>query len=395
MSDIIIQPKINSIAEKFSANVPRLIKGNELAIGILKDIQTTVIESDEQREEVVQKLTKVRDVYGKVNGLRTEISGPLDELKDYLMSFERPISDKEKDNEYSRAKLVVTQYDQFKLDAKKKAELAALQQQQIANYKADLKASVGKGLTSMMSGIKSNLIQGMTTWCKALTLEDFDAKNAELVARNPKPLPIDKYNACFHMNFDRLAIINEADTKAFIEGLKAEYPYQGFSDTYVAMATEILNEYRAKMPVIKEELIANKNNKEAAALRLQKMEEEEKAALDKVQQETTQALTAVDDAKDMDKMEAIFVQQMQTNDLEAGPVKHIVEFENDKNWLAFFLNVVSEVAVSSRMVAIRKKNGEYIDSIAWWMDKFATLGRPGKGLKVTEVAKTILRKNKE
>src|SRR6185369_15232397 len=124
--------RITTVSEKITSNLPRLQKGNEIAMTELKEIQQMSIENDEQEATVIEKLTKVRSVYNKVNALRVEITGPIDDLKDFLMTFERSIDDRGKDNEYAKAKQVVTDYQQKKLDEKKKAEILAEQIKQLS-----------------------------------------------------------------------------------------------------------------------------------------------------------------------------------------------------------------------------------------------------------------------
>ena len=90
--------RITSVTEKITSNLPRLQKGNEIAMELLREIQATIIENDQQEAKVIEDLTKVRSVYQKVNQLRVEITEPLDDLKNFLMTFERPMDDKGKES---------------------------------------------------------------------------------------------------------------------------------------------------------------------------------------------------------------------------------------------------------------------------------------------------------
>ncbi len=77
------------------------------------------------------------------------------------------------------------------------------------------------------------------------------------------------------------------------------------------------------------------------------------------------------------------------SDVEAGPSKKKASFENDVMWLKPLQEVIGHVALSG--MTIRKKNGEYIDSVAWWLTKFETLGKEVKGIQLVDIAKTIVK----
>lgn len=389
--------QIVTIKDKFQANLPSIQKGNEIAMSQLRELQALTIGSDEEREEAITKLAKVRAVYNKVNSMRVEITEPLDQIKDYLMSFERALDDKGKDNEYAKAKQPIAVYDQWKIDERKKAELIAENNRQIAVYKADLKAAVGRQLAEMLAGAKKNLIDGMSRWQTSLTLETFDARQKALESTPPSPIKQEKYDACFNTNFNRKPIINEEDTKIYIESLKVEYPYATYNETYIALATEIINEYRAKMPVIKKELEDIKASKDAVELEAKRKKDlEDQAARDRVQVESelTQAVQQVDEQKDMSVMEADFVKQGSTQDLEAGPMKKEASFEKDNLFLKPLLEVISVVATSGKLTSIRKRNGEYIDSVSWWLKQFETLGKEVSGIVLKDVAKVIVKEKR-
>src|SRR5882762_11179358 len=132
--------QISSVAQIIEKNLAILEKGSALAIENLKAVQEMEINSDEDREEAINIIAKCRDVYTKVQSSRKEATGPIDEIKSWLMSYERPIDPEGKDNEYALAKQVIAAYDQKKLDAKKKAELDAEMARKVAVYKAELKA---------------------------------------------------------------------------------------------------------------------------------------------------------------------------------------------------------------------------------------------------------------
>jgi len=384
--------RITTVTEKITSNLPRLQKGNEIAMTELKEIQAMTIENDDQETLVIEKLTKVRSVYQKVNALRVEITGPIDELKDFLMTFERSIDDRGKDNEYAKAKQVVTDYQQKKLDEKKKAEILAEQIKQLSIYKAEIKAGVGRQLAQMLAGQIKNITDRMYEWEKSINLENFEGKVKGLNTPREYKLDEAKYNACFHTNFNKSFLMNDELTKEYVESLKAEHPYKQFNDTYVTQVVEIVNGYRAKMPDVKHQLEAAKQNAEKEKERLANLEAERNKTNAMLDEQLSQAVKSVEDSKDMDKMEAEFVSQAQTQDLSAGPVKKEALFEDELKWLKPLQEVIAVVASSGVIGTIKKKNGkEYIDGVQFWLTKLEAIDKPVSGIVLKEVPKTIVR----
>lgn len=381
--------QIQSVAQIIERNITTLEKGSELAIESLKEVQAMVINTDEDRDEAISTLDKCRDVYTKVQTSRKEATVPIDEIKSWLMSYERPIDPEGKDNEYSRAKAVINAYDQKKLDAKKEAELAAEMARKVAVYKAELKASVGKGLTEMIAGQKKNVIQSMAKWEQGISLENYPQMVDKI--NNPKPIILkqEAYDGCFNTNFKHSYLLNDELTKEYIESLKKDYPYDTFNKDYQAIVVEIFNEYKDRMPSIKTKLEEIKGNAEKEAIRKKQLEEEALLATQQVDQQSAEAIKDIESQKDMNIVEAEFVRQGTLADVEAGPSKKKASFEDDKKWLVPLQQIIGHVATSG--VNIRNAKGEYIPAIQWWLTRFESLGKEVNGVKLEDVAKTIVK----
>lgn len=381
--------QIQSVAQIIEKNVGFLEKASSAVIENLKDVQAMEIKTEEDKAEAIDVLAKCRAIYEKVQTTRKEATTPIDDIKSWLMSFERPIDPEGKDNEYSRAKANVNAYDQKKLDIKKKAELDAEMARKVNVYKAELKASVGKGLAEMVAAQKKNIIQQMAVWEQQVTLENFDLMLERI--NNPKGAVLKQeiYDKCFHTNFKPSYLLNADLTKEYIESLKKGYPYETFNKDYQAIAAEILNVYREKMPSIKLRLEEIKGNAEKEALRKKELEEQALKEAQQVDVQASEAIKDIENQKDMATVEAEFIRQGTLADVEAGPSKKKASFENDAMWLVPLQQVIGHVATSG--INIRKKNGEYIDSIQWWLTKFESLGKEVKGVKMEDVAKTIVK----
>lgn len=388
-TDIVQIKQIDSVAAIINRNLATLERGSALAIENLKAVQEMEINTDEDKQQAIEILAKVKNVFDKVQTSRKEATVPIDEIKSWLMSYERPIDPEGKDNEFSRAKAVINAYDQAKLDAKKKAEVEAEMVRKVNVYKAELKASVAKSLADMVAGLKKTLIQQMAAWEAKITLENHAEMTERLNHAKQPDIKQEKYDACFHENFRKSYLLNDQLTKEYIESLKKEFPYAKFDSEYKAIAVEIVNSYKEKMPSIKAKLEEIKGNAEKEAQRLKQVEEEALKEAQLVDKQRDEAVKDIDSTKDMETVEAEFIKQGSTQDLEAGPSKKEASFENDAMWLKPLQEVIAHVAING--MTIRKKNGEYIDSISWWLKKFEALGKEVNGIKLVDVAKTIVK----
>lgn len=387
-TDTIQVKQIDSVAAVINRNLAMLEKGSALGIENLKAVQAMDI-TDENKQEAIDILAKVKNVFDKVQSLRKEATVPIDEIKSWLMSYERPIDPDGKDNEYARAKAVINAFDQAKLDAKKKAELEAEMARKVAVYKAELKASVAKSLADMVAGLKKNLIQQMAIWEAGVTLENYDVMVDKINNAKQPSVKQEKYDSCFHENFRKSYLLNDQLTKEYIESLKKEFPIETFNKDYAAIAVELVNIYREKMPSIKAKLEEVKGNAEKEAARKKQLEEEALKDAQLVDKQRDEAVKDIDSQKDMSVVEAEFVRQGTLDGVEAGPSKKKASFENDAMWLKPLQEVIAHVAING--MNIRKKNGEYIDSIQWWLSKFESLGKEVNGIKLEDVAKTIVK----
>lgn len=393
-----------TVMEKVQSNFPSIMKGNALGIKLLKEVQTTPITNDEEKQAAIEKLTKVKAIVDKVDLLTKEVTEPIESFLDQVKAFKKAIdyANKTKDgNEYTRARAVVEKYDIDKAaaDAKIKAEAELLRQKNL--LKSEIKEGVGKRLIDMLSGQQKNIVDGMSRWEGALTLENIDASYERLANQKPS-LKTDKWEACFNNNFMsplKNAML-PAEIIAYMEELKKEFPYEEFNKTYVEAVSPIINEYRAKQEQVRNRLIEIKAAGESERIRLEeerKKELEAKAAeaRKEIEAAAAEAHESVEHQKEMDKMNAEFTAQVQTQDLEQGPMKKIASFESNDNFLKPLAEVIGACVLHPKFPGIMKKNGtDVIDAVQWWLDWYAdhTEVKAIKGIIIKEVPKTIIRK---
>jgi len=393
-----------TVMEKVQSNFPSIMKGNSLGIKILKEVQATPINNDDEKAVAIEKLTKVKAIVDKVDLLTKEVTEPIESFLDQVKAFKKSIdyaSKTKEGNEYTKARAVVEKYDIDKAEKTAKENAAAELIRQKNLLKAEIKEGVGKRLIDMLAGQKKNIIDGMSRWEGALTLENIDSSYEKLVNQKPS-LKKDKWEVCFGNGFIspiKNAMI-PAEIITYLEELKAEFPYEEFNKEYVETVSPIINEYRAKQEQVREKLTEIKNAGEAERL---KLEEKRKADLEvaaaaarkEIDAAATEAHEGVEHQKEMDNMNAEFTAQVQTQDLEQGPMKKIASFESNENFLKPFAEVIGACVLHPKFPGIMKKNGtDVIDAVQWWLDWYAdhTDAKPIKGINILRVPKTIIKK---
>lgn len=405
MADISTLPALSPVVmEKVQSNFPSIVKGTTMGLDILKNIQETPLTNDEEKAAAIEKLTKVKRIVDKVDLLTKEVTSPLEDFIEQVKAFKKSIdyASKTKDgNEYTKAREVIEKYDQDKLRENERIKAQAEILKRMNLLKAEIKEGVSKRLIDMLAGQKKNIIDGMSRWEGALTLENIDTSYQKLINQKPS-LKVDKYEACFGLDFMsplKSAMTTEATT-AYMEELKKEFPFEDFNKEYVETVSPIINEYRAKQEQIRTNLQKIKDAGEAERVKLEKERKEQleaKAAADRkeVDAAATAATEAVEHTKEMDKVNAEFTAQVHTQDIEDGPMKNVASFENTATYLKPFAEVIGACALHPKFPGILKKNGkDVIDSVQWWLDWYAdhTEAKPIKGIKIEKVAKTIIRK---
>lgn len=387
--------------ELAKANLPRIIRGNEIAVTLLKEIQSATITNDEERQLAIEKIAKTKAVTDKLDLLIKETVGPLEDFIDQVKSYKKSIdyASKTKDgNEYTKAKAIIEAYDQAKAKEAERTRLEAefLKKQNL--YKAEIKEGIGRRLVDMLSGQKKNIIDGMARWESALTLVNFDVSFEKLESQKPI-LKKDKWEECFALPFQQGQLMTKEVFEAYLNDLKKDFPYENYNSEFAVAVAPILNEYRAKKDLVKKRLEEIQKASEDAriALEQQRKDELERQRQEQIKiadQQKVEAMEKVEHEKEMDKMNAEFTEQVQTQDIEDLPMKKVASFEDDAHYLKPFAEVVGACALNPKFPGIMKKNGnDYVDHVQWWLDWYAGNCKDAiKGIKVIQVPKTIIRK---
>jgi len=364
--------RISISVQTLQKNLPVMEKGRELALKKLSVI--TQVTSDEEDQQANDVLVVAKQIADKVIKARKEITEPLDVIKGQLMEYEKAIAyDSKADNEFNRVRHLREAYAQLKIDEKKKKEYEADLLRQIAVYKAMWREKIQKALIEMQAGRKRSVIEGMSAWESSMTLENFETKKKALESKTPE-LKQEVYDACFHPLVQGRRTDLVRNEEEFLLAMKQEFPYQKQNEEYMAMAVEIINGYRAKLPTIKEKLIEISKQQDAAAAEAKRKEELRLKAEEQMkasQAEAEQKIQSAKDDADLNILEAEFQRQGMVQDLESGPAKRVITFAEGQ-FLKPFTEIIGHCIAHPDFPGIKDKKGGYVKHVQWWMDWFAS-----------------------
>lgn len=399
--------EIKSVAEKVETILPKLVKGNANCLAILSEIK--VIENDEQFENATTDLVDVRTTYDKMKALRMEVTDVLMELKDELMSYERPLNTTDAKSEYSRARKVLETYQQEKLEKVRAEQALQAKKKDQDNHKVDLRAKMIENLANNVVETIKTADQYSKMLFDSLPLDIFDEKAETFKKQKPK-LKQENYDKCFAMHHNT-ALLTKMEFDALVSDVKVNEPYDKWNEALIEAVAPIMNEWRARIPEIKEEKI-----KIAAAQGEEKvkLEAEAKAKFDlelKQRQDNLDAAAKeqkemIQSDANMEKMSNEFASQAANQNLDdAGKVKLILKFVDAKTTPKALFEIMYHVFSHKDFPGIQKRDKvkklvfdakgrpEYIDPVQWWVDFFMdNCDAHIENTVITEDAKIVVRK---
>jgi hypothetical protein len=399
--------KIETIVEIAQKHLPRMMAGSEKAVLAMQVIQN--IENEEQYENAENLLGRVKSAYEKINELRTEITGPLDEVKKYLMTFERPLGD-DKSSEYTRVRGIMTSYRQAELEKKKELEAKAAYKKHIDDHIVDLKSTVLKWLTDKVIEVAKRTDASSADYFNKSTLEDFDARAEQYMRMKPK-MKQEDYDACFKIVYNP-ALIAEDEFNILIHDLKQEQTFDKWNEEVVKVSTPIVNEWRGKIPDLKKKLIELKNasdETERARIAAAQKEKEDQEAARRGANLDEQALSAnreIESQAGLSKMENSFVEQAVVQQAgDGGPTKLVLKFKDAKDTPQALMTIIYHCLAHKEFPGIQKRDRkgnlvvddkgrpEYIDGVQQWINFFlAKCDADIAGTVVYEDSKITIRK---
>jgi hypothetical protein len=400
--------KLEPILQQIQAFVPGAEEKTAKAVA---HMETLLEINDEDDLEFAEGLLgKVKEIYDKYSPIRKAITDQTDELKTFLMVYEKRVAyDGMADNHYTRIRKLIAAFQQAKLEKKQAAEKEAARRREIEDYKVTLETQIKKNLVEMVMERVVSTDEGSKKHFEKATLANFDEEAKKFMSFKPL-LKEEFYNKCFLISFEASKLTKE-EFDAFISIMKTNEPFEKWRDLVVDGLVPVLNQWRGKISELKEEKtrIANAKSEEEKA----RLEQEQKArsAAEENRKKAefdilkANATKAIDDEAEVNKMGNAFQEQGSVQGLGAkGPTKKTIRFTDDKNIPKPLANAIYHCFLSPKFQVYKLDkekspviddhgNKVYNEHIQWFLDFFvANCDQNIPGLEVKEVAKVIIRK---
>lgn len=400
----VFKEQFKSLPEIIDANLPRLILGNQKAIDLMNSMVAP--ENDEQYDKLNNQLVSIKKTYDAMNTLRKQITSELDRVKQDLMSYEEPLNPDKDASMYSQKRKLLSDYQQKKLEESKRVAKEAAAKLAMENKKVEISQKVRTNLSDFLIARLKKADDSSRGYFEKATIDTIDELEKRYKAIKPK-LEQKEYDDCFMVG---VTYTQEPELIAHIENLKKEEPYEKWNEILIEKAAPILNEWRAKVPFIREELKKQaeaKSEEEKARLEQERLDRE--AADAKAKQEQFQKMQdeqkqALQEQADIDKMHNSFQEQATVQMTEdAGPTKKILKFVDPKKpqplieiILQCFAHPkfpgIIKLDKSKRPVVDEKGRPEYVPAVQWWVQFFqANCDADVKGTHIEEDVKLIVR----
>lgn len=411
---------VQSMREQLPAllekNLPLLQKRSLKADAAL-DLITTV-DSDEEIEDAIAVLAAVRDVYNAQYEMRKEMTDITDSFKDIIMEYERPFNpDAKAKNKYNDKKKIIEAAQQRKHDRIQAEKAEAAKRKEMENHKVDLKTKMLENLNAMVAASIKRVDGGSKDFFAASTVETFDERAETYKKQKPKLKQAD-YDSCFQVTFN-MDLIKPDEVAILVTEVKVEQTYDIWNNAFVEAISPVINEWRAKIPDLKKQLLAveelrKQDSQKADELKAQqeaeakKQQEQRQAQLDQAVAEQNQKIQ--DDAS-VQKMSNSFAEQAVTQTAgDVGRTKLVMKFTDPKKAPTGFLKIIYECMAHpdfmSKFPGFQKRDSKnklmvddknrpvYIEAVQWWIDFWiANCDSVIEGATLYEDAKVTVRKS--
>lgn len=403
--------KPESIIKLIEETVPRMQKSSSLAVDALNKMKKAT--TDEEFEENNLLLLKVKKTYDMIKDqMRMPITQQLDELKEFLMQFEKPLNyDSKAKSLYQEKRQLQEDYQADKLAEKKRLEAEAAKIKAREDYKTAIKQQVLTNLSDMVaSKVRDADVKSKEYFDKS-TLENWEDRARTFMSWKPK-LKDEDYVKCFDIA-DGNGPLSTEEYNVVMKMMLQEEPHSKWEAIVLEKTMPIINEWRAKIPALKQQLIERQNA--ASEEERQRIEAEQKAkaeaeararqaAIDKAAEEERRK---IEQDAEAEKMKNSFQQQAIVQQAEHVPTQKILRFTKPETPSAL-VEIIYVCFANPKFPGIIKKDKsgnpvfdkdgrpEYIAAVEWWINFFVKNCDMDK-YKITdtlvdEVAKVTVRK---
>lgn len=409
---VAIEPIVALVQEK----VPKMQKARDGAVAAMRDFYKKFSElflkykedpeglKDTMEGMVAEAnalLVKIKTTYDGVYAMRKGITDTTDQIKEFLMQYEKDLSyDAKANTGYNHIREIIQKFKQTELDLNKKAEEAAARKREIENYKVDLVTAMKKGLLDLMADKVERANTQSRAYFDSKTLDEFD-EAAKVFAGMKVKLKQEDYEKCFDVFYDNTKI-TPAEYAQLINKTRLDETYDKWNEKIVVAVTPILNEWRAKIPDIKRQKLEMAKANEDEKKRLEEENARQAKAEDERRKTEAERIknvekNAIEQQAEVNRMSNSFVEQATNQELaDTGPSKKVLKFSDKKEEQGqAFLSICYHVMMSPKFPGLFKKDkDEYTDAVGWFVRFFETncKDRTVEGAQWVEQAKVIVRK---
>lgn len=406
------QLRVENIAEIAKRNQPDMERMSTQAKAAMQEV--TEINEDFTVEYVNGLLVNVRSAYDRVKAKRMEITKIIDEVKDNLMEYERPLSPDDKKSEYMRLRDLLVADQQKKLEEKKRVEDEAAKKKARANALVEIGEAILKSLNDLLAQKAAATETISSEYFKKTTLENFDQRADAYKAMSPK-LKKEEYETCFTSQLltRQASQFTSAEMEDILKTIMSQEPFEIWNDRLIEAATPTVNAWRAKIPELKQNLITLKNaSDQSERERLLKEQQAKEAAEAERRRQDIEQLrvdqnTTITEQANLEKLNNAFVEQavIQQAD-ETGATQLVLKFTDPKLVVKALSVMIYHCFMSKEFPGIGKRDKakkeifdkqgrpEYIEPVQWWIDFFLKKCKDVHvdGTQVYEVPKVTVRK---
>ena len=411
-TETIPQLHVETITEIAKRNQPDMERMSTQAKAAMAEV--TEINEDFSVEYVNGLLVNVRSAYDRIRAKRMEITKVIDEAKDKLMDYERPLSPEDKKSEYMRLRDLLVADQQKKLDDKKRVEDEAAKKKARENALVEIGATILTSLTDLVTKKATETEALSSEYFKKTTLENFDKRAEAYNAMKPN-LKKEEYEGCFTplLRSTHASLFSVGEMTDILNTIMSEEPFEKWNKHLVEVATPTINAWRAKIPELKQNLINLKNasDTEERERILKEQQAKETAEAERRRQDIEQLRvdqnSTITEQANLEKLNNAFVEQavIQQAD-ETGATQLVLKFTDPKQVVKALSTMIYHCMMNKDFPGIGKRDKsknevfdkqgrpEYIDAVQWWIDFFLKKCKDVhvEGTQVYEVPKVTVRK---
>lgn len=360
----VIISKPESIVKIIQENLPKMQSSHDKAVEALSAMQKATTEEEYTANN--ELLAKCKITYDYIKKFREVATKPMDEAKDFLMKYERPLDySTTAKGLYADKRRLQEDYQNEQLAKRREEERKAVAQKEKANHIIDLITQIKKNLNALIQDKILKADEFSRNFFENVTVEQFDEKAKQFMSFKPK-LDEKDWSGCFSVQIKE-ALLPSTEWLEQVAILKDEENLAKWNEKMLEAIMPTLNEWRAKVPEIKQQKLQLQNAKnEEEALQIQKAqaakeEQERERKKRETEDKAKEEEARLADEADRNKLENAFREQAVMQELpSAGNVKQILKFESFDKMPKALMEIIFQCFANGYDPYKREKSGKKV-----------------------------------